>query len=558
MVNNQKDNSDPKANMALLKQQYGKEAEFISKEGFPFNAFDDEWVLNGLGNNGQKFNISWVSDTELSKKEQNIMRLSFAGMTKRNAKVTLDNIAQVKAIKHLKSLSVQEFKSIWPSLDDNGKTRFKSLIIGLHAHDMQYFNDLYVWMNTLPNNKQSRDIFDIEKGYLSQIENQSFNVAMNQRSSELIERGFDIHHSHNNSGLGNLIRFRTFVAARLVQTILRRPSNLIQLKWLDISPDASTFIDNSEVMFSDDDELKVRMFKAKQTGSFRQYPEGIPLVLNNAISREVIFYRKGYMKLFNAILNNQGINLSTDEFYSIFMKLPVFFVDMLFKTKFNNKRNLFKAASENGSGFHMDNKTLQAAISGLFNQTLKVSSDRLSPDKFRINNNRIRHTAATTAGIDNVHVNKIAQMLGNTPHSAKIYVDLSDESRALIDKKFIANEFLINAFTTSISTLVKSGEVTIEDDFGGLFGKSKKVNQCIGCNRSKPIGCYGCNNFSALADGDHLSQKEKAQQKYDYRIKCGDSPSSLIELKKQIRFIEITISACDQILQSQNNLRESI
>jgi len=79
----------------------------------------------------------------------------------------------------------------------------------------------------------------------------------------------------------------------------------------------------------------------------------------------------------------------------------------------------------------------------------------------------------------------------------------------------------------------------------------------LNCQRSKPLGCYGCNNFSALASGDHQSQKDKAQKKYDYRLKSGDAPHALLELKKQIRYIEATIIACDQVLLHQRALERN-
>ena len=130
----------------------------------------------------------------------------------------------------------------------------------------------------------------------------------------------------------------------------------------------------------------------------------------------------------------------------------------------------------------------------------------------------------------------------------------SDETRVLIDQKFIANDFLVKAFSTSVSDLLQSDETAIENDFGDAFGKSKGVKQCSGCKRSKPLGCYGCDNFSALASADHRSERVKAQGKYEYRIKTGDAPQALLELKKQIRYIDATIIACDQVLQQQSTL----
>lgn len=547
MVNNQKDNSDPKANMALLKQQYNKEAEFISKEGFPFNAFDEQWVLSGLGNKGQSVDLSWLHNSKFSLEDQIHLRLTLANMSALRSKSTISNVIGVISTNQLNSLSVVDFKLLWVTLDKIKKSRFSSLILWLYKHDTEIFNDLYQWKSNLNNETVSVKITDPEKGSLSDLENHALNVAMNMKSKKLIERGFEVTHTKENKGLGLLSSFRNFIASRMVQVLLRRPSNLIQLKWRDISPDASIF-DSDNIFFSDDDELKIRMFKAKSKGTFRQYPESEPLTLNNAISKEIIFYRTGYLKLFNQALINQGIKLNDDELYDIFQNLPFLFVDALFKTKFKDKNQLCSSFNSDASGFHSDSFSVGSSVRDLF-ESLKITSERLPQDKFNIGNNRLRHTIATNAARDNLGLLIIAKLLGNTPSSAKIYIDLSDEARVQINEKFIANDFLVNAFSTSVSELMKSGEIAIEDDLGDTFGKSKNVNQCTGCQRSKPLGCYGCNSFSALVSGDHRSQRDKAQQKYDYRINSGDAPHALLELKKQIRYIEATIAACDQVMQ---------
>jgi len=554
MINSQFKELDPVAKMAQLKKQYGKKAEFLSKENFPFNAFDDKWTLNGLGNNGQFIDLTWLHNSLLSLDDQIILRLTLAGMARRLAWGSLDAMAYSLRNIELSELTVAVFKDIWPTLSDHIKRKLNQFLIGLCAYDKKHFKALHQWRSNLVIGKSSPKIYDPEKGALSDLENQAFNVTMNQRSAAIIERGFESTHNGENQGLSLFSGFRIFLAARFMQILARRPSNLIQLKWSDINPDASIFIDQEQALFSDDDELKVRMFKAKRGGQFRQLPEGEPLILNNAISKEVLHYRNGYLNMLIKSLSAQDISLSDEELHRIFQCLPVFFTDALFKTKFSDKTELFKAVSENGTGFHMD-KSLTSSINNFF-YSLNIVSERVG-DNFRVGNNRIRHTVGTNANRDNIHLNIIAKILGNTPMSAQVYVDLSDETRVLIDQNFIANDFLAKAFSTSVSSLMQSGEIAIEDDFGDAFGKSKGIKQCTGCQRSKPLGCYGCDNFSALASGDHRSQRVKAQRIYDFRINTGDAPQALLELKKQIRYIDATIIACDQVLQQQSTLENN-
>lgn len=545
-----------KKQILYLKNKYGTKAEFTSKDDFTFNIFDDVWQLNGLGTAGQTADLTWLHSSMLSDEDKITVRFAIAYLASHRAVGTVINVITALSNIELSGLKLNDFKSVWLNYNDNEKVRTVSFIYALYAYQPNNYAELYKWVNSIEKTEKNCKVYDPEKGALSDLENNAFNVAMNQKMNSLKERGFDADHNHENLGLGLLTRFRTNIAARFNQVLVRRPANLLQLKWSDISIDPSIFSNSEDIKFADDDELKIRMFKAKQNGKFREYPEGEPLIINNAISKEVLFYQYGYRKLFNSALSAQNILLNEEEFKVIFLRLPLFFSQSLFKTEFKDKATLFQAFSDNGSGFHMDNKSLGQAIKKAY-KVLGIISERVPANKFAINNNRIRHTVGTNAARDNVHVNTIARILGNTPSSAKVYVDLSDETRTMIDEKFIANEFLANAFTTSVSDLIKSGEIEIEDNYGNSYGKSKSVNQCISCQREKPIGCYGCNNFSALASGDHESQRVKAQQKYDYRIKSGDAPHALLELKKQIQYIEATILACKAFIQQQNSLGSS-
>jgi len=545
-----------KEDTSYLKNKYGRSAEFISKDDFKFNIFDDIWILNGLGNKGQTVSLMWLHNSKLSNEDQITVRFAFAHLAAHKAFQTIHTVLASISKMELSGLQLNDFKSILINPTVNEKKRIISFVFALYAYDPFQYSELYKWANTIDKSERIKKIYDPEKGSLSDLENNAMNVAMNQRMKALMERGFETNNSHENSGLGLLLSFRTSLAARFNQVLVRRPVNLIQLKWSDISIEPSLFSSDENLKFSDDDELYIRMFKAKQGGKFRQYPESEPLIINNAIAKEVLHYQYGYKKLFTSVLSEQNIFLNEDEFKTIFLRLPLFFADSLFKAEFKDKRTLFQAFSDNGSGFHVDASTLGVAMRNTF-KALGVISERVPADKFAIGNNRLRHTVGTSAARDNVHVNTIAKILGNSPNSAKVYVDLSDETRAMIDDKFIANEFLANAFTTSISDLIKSGEVEIDDNYGNTFGKSKSVNQCISCQREKPIGCYGCNNFSALASGDHQSQRDKAQQKYDYRIKSGDAPHALTELKKQIQYIDATILACKEFIRQQTSLEAS-
>jgi len=540
-----------------LRSQYGENAEFVSKDGFSFNAFDDVWTLNALGRTGEK--VVWEDrfNKKFSLEDQIVLRLAVANYAKTRAASTVYSLTNWLHRTNLQNLELTELKTI--VLEDNGEARrfVKTLVQVCHRIDSERFNQIYEWSRKLEISNYKPSIFDVERGAFSDLENNAINVAMNQRFIALQNDGFDPA-SSKNSGISYVQKAQNFIAARLTLILGRRPSNLIQLKWMDILPrgipfESSDYTEypnhssNVDDYFVDDDELHIRMFLAKHKNRFREAVESSPLALNHLLSREVMWYRQGYFSFFKAHLKSQNITMSHSEMDKIFSRCPLFFHSSLFDTHFLNKKNLFEAITANGSGFHYDSTTLNANIRNMF-KSLLVCSERLPKDKFKIGNNRIRHTIGTNAARDNLHVAVIAKQLGNTVGAARIYIDMSDEVRAEIDRKFVGNETLLKAFSNEISVRLDGTEILIIDTSGEIVGKPKSVNTCLTCTRKKPIGCYGCNNFKALVTANHKLYLEEAKKLYQLRLDIGQQEKTLVELKKQIRYIEVTIEVCDRFL----------
>jgi len=550
-------NSTSHNKLVELRTQYGKDAEFVSKDGFSFNAFDDVWTLNALGRTGEK--VVWEDrfNKKFNLEDQIVLRLAVAKYAKTRAASTVNSLTNWLHRTNLKNIELHELKTI--VLEDNGEARkyVKTLVQVCYRFDSERFNQIYEWSRKLESSNYKPPIFDIEKGAFSDLENNAINVAMNQRFIALQSDGYEPA-SSKNSGISYVQRAQNFIAARLTLTLGRRPSNLIQLKWLDILPrsiplessDNTDFPNHSldaDEHFVDDDELHVRMFLAKHKNRFREAVETSPLILNHLLSREIIWYRQGYFSFFRKHLKSQNITLSRSEMDKVFSRCPVFFHSSLFDTHFLNKKILFEAITANGSGFHYDSTTLNANIRNMF-ESLLVCSERLPKDKFKIGNNRIRHTIGTNAARDNLHIAVIAKQLGNTVGAARIYIDMSDEVRAEIDRKFLGNETLLKAFSSEISVKLEGSEILIIDVSGEIAGKSKNVKTCLTCTRKKPIGCYGCSNFKALVTANHRLYLEEAMELYQIRLDMGQQEKTLVELKKQIRYIEVTIEVCDRFL----------
>ncbi|MFT5295895.1 MAG: hypothetical protein ACI9YH_001911 [Colwellia sp.] len=539
-------NKQTQTSLVRLKAAYGAEAEFLSKESFPFNIFDSEWTLNGLGNKGAIADLNWLVLSEFDLEDQLSFRFSLADLAKRCSANTV--IKANKAIENslISKLSIESIKEAFLRISKTDKGSFRQIIFAFYNFDPEKSLNLYEWIISIPNENVESNIYDPESGALSDIENQSFNIAMNQRSKKTFERGFESK-VDNKPGINLITYGRNFIAARLMQVLIRRASNLIQLKWSDI------YVISDSTCFQTDSELMARVFKAKQRANFREKSESEPIALGYETSKELLQYKVAYSAMLKKTLLANNIKLTDSEFIELISRCPILFADSIFKTKFKDKQQLFSAISAEGSGYHLDSVILNNNIYKLY-QSLDVHSDRLSREKLKIGNNRIRHTAGTKAARDNLPITQIAKLLGNTPSAAKVYVDLSDEQRAEIDEKFIANSFLAKAFSTSISDTVSQGEILIENDFGEQTGKSKNLPNCISCHRKRPIGCYGCDNFSALATADHNRQLTIANKTYSYRLDTGDSPDTLIELKKQIIYIEATILACNKVLKHSSKL----
>ena len=281
----------------------------------------------------------------------------------------------------------------------------------------------------------------------------------------------------------------------------------------------------------------------KSGAPFRKHVEIKSLILNAKYSQEVLFYRTAYKDQLRRRINELNLSINEDELRVLFLRCPVFYYHELFKAKFKTKEQLFRALSVDGEGFHLSSSIL-ANVVRLTQRRLGVDSDRISD--IRVGNNRIRHTVGTNAamlGYDAIH---IAQLLGNSSDSAKIYIDLSDEQRANVDNKFVASIELKKMVNVSVQELQKDERFIISDEFGNSIGSPKISDSCVNCNEPRPIGCYGCPNFIALVGGNHRAIRDRAQQLYDTRVSMGQHKVSLAKLATQIKWIDMTIEVCEE------------
>lgn len=537
-----------------LKQQYGDEANFVSKAGFPFNAFDDIWTLDGLGRAGTSAKLDWMHEKGYSDADFIFIRMVIADKA-----VTLAANTISGTLGTLKNLpcpitDIEWLKRAWATLSQSIQAAVIRTFSWLENADQKRFSLIHKWVLERKKAVKFKG-YDAEKGAYSDIENQSIFTGLNQRINVLQALGFELKErsKFRVSCVGKLTSFGLVLGNLLLVAIVRRPAQLIQLKWNDIIPVGASFDDaristDSEYEFVDVEQLQIRMYKAKIGATFRGEIEIHPLYFNHELSKSILFYRKEYQRRLLMWLEELGIYLSDEESIEIMSRCPVFYQDSLFKTKFEDKQQLFSAISENGQGFHHNSTCFIASLKSSA-EKIPLKSDRVPLKKLRISNNRVRHTVISNGvrqGLDDIQLAKITNV---TVAAVKPYIDFSHEARVLIDNKFDKSKFLINAFSVTVSELKQKPEYSIIDEFDQEIGRVKGLINCESCKvkQAKPMGCYGCENFIAMHGADHQSQLEKAKFKLQINQESGESETVLQKLKTQIFWIELTILKCAEL-----------
>jgi hypothetical protein len=538
-----------------LREEYSENAEFVSKDGFPFNAFDNEWTLNSLGASGQKLNVAFLHDKNWTDELHYKVRIALASLSETLATGTVYRIKVMLNKVDFTNFSLITLQTFIASHKSNLIVYLKALVNKMNELYPLEFTDLHEWLSAQKQHKARRPIYDAEKGALSEFEQQSFERELQIKITKHLET-----YSASTSKISlieKLITLRGLIAIRLNYALIRRPINLIQLKWSDIIPVGMVFENNGnqvcELEFSDEKEVQVRIWKAKGKQSFREDAEKYPQRLNTKISAEVFRYRQYYKECLNNHIENIGIKISEKELNALIMSSPVLVSSSLFKTKFSNKKELFKAITKDGSGFHENSDLINSAMKWQLDG-FNLKSDRLPI--LKVGNNRFRHTVGVNANIQLYDALQISKLLGNHQSAAKIYIDLSDEQRANVNSNFIGNALLKRMFDSSIAELREDARFIIQDDFGNEAGQAKSSLSCGKCEETRPLGCYGCDNFQALEDGDHRMILEQAEQKHEVRTKLGEPNFILSKLNTQIKWVRATMIVCNERIEQRRALNE--
>ena len=393
------------------------------------------------------------------------------------------------------------------------------------------------------------EIFDLEKGALTDYEQRSLSISINQFSQQVISSYRELKGIPEDRYMSEAIslqsKFNRLLYLRFISLTARRPVQIFMLKWRDISIGESKAID----------EFKLRMPMAKQGGDqvFRSSFEDGLIPLDREFSEELCIYKEYILTLFYRRLSQVGIGLSWEDYLGVSDDLPIFFDGSLFtRAGLNagkvpaNSTEFFLLVKNNSTAFHI----FITGYSNVGKYLPELESDRGVDVGATYGANRARHTVGTNLSRKGYDELTIAMQLGNTPKAAGYYIDLLPDDRIEINNQVLGLRTLSERFLGKV--IHKTEGVDKEINFNSVVvGNSSNISGCISCSGDRPLQCYGCSNFRPLANADHEPMLRLAEERLEYQKSLGADVAVLAPLKIRINDIKATILACKKSLSSK-------
>ena len=252
-----------------LKNSYKGKRTFQSKvTGYEFDLFSDAWILAYK----RTLYLDWMNtldpDVFLD------LRLAIAHAAKSYAHGSLN--AHVCTLKTLcQFIEPATFEAWWRTLT-RYKKKVKDTLYALSMRSHEYRSNILTPLYNLVKNENlgtqddSKIILDETTGAYSEIERDNLLEALRIETLNALENKF--------TKTKAFTRLRNVLACQLIVAIVRRPSQLGQLKWCDLLRVGQAFKSHKEGNrdwqpltqhhFSDVEQLHLRTFKGKE-GTFR-------------------------------------------------------------------------------------------------------------------------------------------------------------------------------------------------------------------------------------------------------------------------------------------------
>ncbi len=530
-----------------LKKSYEGKRTFQSKEtGYEFDLFSDEWLLGYK----KTLYLDWMntldSDVFLG------LRLAIAHAAKHYAYGSLNtHVSTLKTI--CQYLEPAIFEAWWLTLT-NYKKRVKATLYALckrsHEYKSHILTPLYniVKDENLGRRNGSKSILDETTGAYSETERDNLLEALRIETLNALDNEF--------AATKPFTRLRNVLACQLMVAIVRRPTQLVKIKWCDLLRVGQAFKSHKESdqdwipltqhHFSDVEQLHLRTFKGKD-GVFRGNTESRSHRLEPNLSELLLQYYQVYETYLCALLSQYDIVLSESKTKELMQRLPLFPDQSLFSAKFETKETLFQSVSETSEAFHLSSDSLASCITYLFNKKLNIKSDRIANKPLIFKNTRWRHTQLTLAAWMGLSPAQVAAITGVTVGAIQHYLDLKAPERVKIDEAFAGNSIIQRFDSVSSKQLQQHPDFIVKSLFDEEMGHKLNPASCSSCQSkgAAPMGCYPCDNFRPLETANHQQYLDKAERKLAINSQSGHS-ATIKRLQSIVLYIRVTIMLCEE------------
>ncbi|BCA81001.1 hypothetical protein [Desulfuromonas sp. AOP6] len=526
-----------------------------AKSGLTVDITGNEWQLLPTPAKGWKFDMSWIWNTSIPDLDRSHMLAVYSHYARTKAANTTTTV--VTNTKSLMLFGIPELVALrakWSGLPTHQKKGLNQFFGTLSKLGYREYKDHHAFTkaNLDPERPQ---IFDPQKGALSELEFDSFCASLNLRLQLFdwqVERPLEFFQSKYLFG-----PIRAAVSNKLLAATVRRPIQLSMLKWSDVLPAGRRFDDpridpSHEVGNLGIDQLQIRFFHAKGNGiSWRTTPEKHPIPLNAKNSEILTNYKRLYMHGVRSLLKKNGCSISHQELSSTVSDMPVFIFVDFFSLEIASQNDLSALFNDKSRALHFGESTITMS-------TRHVSVESSRVDCCTVTSNRIRHTVLTRGAQAGLSAITLAKITGVTVPAARHYINLDYNSRLMIDDLYVGSDFLAAVFSKPLEQ-VSNDEIEVLDHEFNAVGGLRDKQGCTPCSATtgRPIGCYGCNNFRPILEANHGKVLEFAVLKLEANSKNLLSPEeklSVEKLGKQVKWIKLTINVCNQVLETRRGI----
>ncbi|WP_270944291.1 hypothetical protein [Vibrio parahaemolyticus] len=534
---------------STLKKGYDGQRIFNAREdGYSFDVFSHTWEL-GYKN---YLYLDWMNELDIDIETYLDLRLAVAHAAKNYPYSSLNKYVSI--LKTIAAyLNVYDFRAWWLALDSYKKSVRDSLFALCASRNSYTSTILYPLYDSIKDDRIGRQdmikgILDPITGAYSEVEHDNILESLRIETLQVFEEKRRTQRTFTAS--------RNIIASHLLTALIRRPTQLVQIKWCDILPVGQIFESHNhpnlnwqpvtQHLFSDMDQLHVRIFKGKD-GQFRGNAESRSKRLEPDFSQLLLRYYQIYESYLLHSLSAQHVSLNNDETKELMRRLPVLPDLSLFSSNFKSKTELFNSVSDTSKAYHMQSDNLRKNINYLFENKLKPKSDRRPDDSLSLKNNRWRHTILTLGAKHGLPPSHLAAITNVSIVAIYPYLDLKAAERVKIDEAYAGNQIIQRFDSVSVEELQMHDDFKVKSMFDEEIGYKLTPANCSSCQSKggAPMACYPCDNFRPLETANHQQYLDKAERKLAINSHSAH-PATVQRLKKIILYIKMTIILCEE------------